>query len=102
MDLSSIPGLVAALNALSGQYVEQQPYSAAPQFDLRRYQAHIRAHTQAIALTLDELPPLGDDARLDRIWRFIAIVFLVHAGLIEAWQDGPDVMVMRRETDREG
>ena len=44
----------------------------------------------------------GEDDRLGRIWRFIAIVFLDHAGLIQVWQDGPDVIVMQREADREG
>ena len=34
-----------------------------PVFDLRRYQRHLQAHASTIALTLDELPPFGEDRR---------------------------------------
>jgi hypothetical protein len=100
--LNAVPGLAEALNSLtSGQDV---PFNWRPSSscDLTRYQRHIQAHIQPFALPLDEIPPLGEDARVDRIWRFVAIVFLAHAGLITIWQDGPEVMVIQRETDGEG
>ena len=50
----------------------------------------------------DEIPPLEDDARRDRIWRFVAIVFMAHAGAIEIWQEGEAIMVMQHVHDREG
>ncbi len=99
LDLSNVPGLLAALSAMSGDSLNIATHEVRVRFDLKGYQAHIQAHIQPIALTLDELPPLNNDFRLDRIGRFIAIIFLAHAGLIEAWQDGPDVMVKQRETD---
>ena len=40
-------------------------------------------------LSLEDIPPLSEDARNDRIWRFIALIFLAHAGVIDIWQDGP-------------
>jgi len=61
-----------------------------------------RAHIERFPVSLDDLPPLIENRRLDRIWRFIAIIFLAHAGLAEVWQDGKDIMVMQREIDREG
>lgn len=102
MDLEAIPGLIEALNNLTAGAQGPTAWQTHSDFDLARYEGHIQAHIGPIALTLDEIPPLGENARLDRIWRFIAIIFLAHAGLIEAWQDGPDVMVMQRETNREG
>jgi hypothetical protein len=72
-------------------------------FDLSRYETHLEAHIGPIEMSFDDLPPLEEDARLDRIWRFIAIIFMAHAGLIEITRDAGAIMVMRKhETDREG
>ncbi len=70
-------------------------------FNLSRYQAHVQAHIRPIAISLEQIPPLSENRRLDRIWRFIAIIFLAHAGIVDVWQDGPNIMVMQRETDTE-
>lgn len=45
------------------------------------------------------IPPLQDDVRLDRVWRFVAAVFLAHAGLIAIEQLGSHVMVSQYETN---
>ncbi len=102
IDLGAVPGLTEALDELSA--VTELPFVYEPRngFDLRRYQAHVRAHIGAIPKTLEEIPPLGDRAKIDRIWRFIAIIFLAHAGVVHVWQDGSTVMVMQCETNREG
>jgi hypothetical protein len=102
LELGTIPGLAVALDSLTAGQDMLLTWQPRGGFDLTRYQSHVQAHIGAVALTLDEIPPLSADARLDRIWRFIAIIFLAHAGLIEAWQDGPVVMVMQREADGEG
>ena len=47
------------------------------------------------------MPPLGENLRKDLIWRFIAVIFLAHAGVVDVWQEGRDVMVIKHETDRE-
>jgi chromatin segregation and condensation protein Rec8/ScpA/Scc1 (kleisin family) len=36
------------------------------------------------------------------VWRFIAVIFLAHEGRVEIVQEGEEIMVMQRETDREG
>lgn len=71
-------------------------------FDLRRYEAHIQAHLRLIPLSLEQIPPLSEDTRLDRVWRFITLIFLAHAGIVQIWQQGDTIMVIPRETDREG
>jgi hypothetical protein len=102
VDLSAIPGLAVALNSLVSEHEVPFAWQRRSNFDLARYESHVQAHIGPMALTLDEIPPLGKDRRLDRIWRFIAIVFLAHAGVLHVWQDGPDVMVIQREADRKG
>jgi len=95
-------GLFAALGAMT-----LDAFSAAiPQlrdgFDLARYQTHIQAHLQTIPINLNQIPPLSENTRLDRVWRFVAVIFLTHAGLIDVRQEGDMILVMQREIDREG
>lgn len=102
IDLRLASGLTEALDGLVQASEPTLAWLPRWSFDLNRYEEHVRSHVGTIALTLDELPPLNNESRLDRIWRFVAIVFLAHAGVIATWQDGPDVMVIQSETDREG
>jgi hypothetical protein len=57
---------------------------------------------QKFPLSLEQIPPLIENARKDLIWRFIAAIFLAHAGIIDIWQDGQDIMVMKHEVNRKG
>ena len=100
-ELEAVPGLIDALNALAGGVELPAVLDQTPRFSLSRYEAHIQAHIGPIALSLDEIPPLSDNRRLDRIWRFIAIIFMAHAGILDVWQEGPTIMVMQRETNPE-
>ena len=96
-----LSGLMNALNQLS-QGSEVHPHHAVMSgFDLKRYQSHVQAHIRRLPVSLRQIPPLSEDARKDLIWRFIAILFLDHAGIIEIWQDGHDIMVMKCEVDTE-
>ncbi len=100
-ELSSVPGLVEALNGLVIGADKTLPWKPNAGFDLKRYESHIQAHIRDFPISLDELPPLEGNARKDRIWRFIAVIFLAHFGLIDIWQDGQNIMVMKRETNGE-
>ena len=100
-DLSAVPGLEEALNSLTVDLAELVPWVPQKGFDLKRYQSHIQAHIQDFPISLEEIPPL-ENTRKDRIWRFIAVIFLAHTGIINIWQDGQKIMVIKREADREG
>ena len=93
--------LCDALSSLETAPVDMAADRIEPVFDLARYQRHLQAHTSPIALTLDELPPLGENRRMSRIGCFIAAVFLAHLGVLRVWQDGPDVMIIQNEANRE-
>ena len=98
--LSAVPGLAEALNGLVGgpDVVAWLPLIREG-FDLKRYQTHLQAHIGPIEVCFDDLPPFGDNARTDRIWRFVALVFMAHAGDIDLWQEGQTIWVMQRGTD---
>jgi hypothetical protein len=103
MDLTSVPGLLEALNELTS-IPELAAWAPLIQgFDLERYEAHLEAHMTGYERRFDDLPPLDENPRLDRIWRFIAVIFMAHAGRIRIRQQGPIILVVRSNgTDAEG
>ena len=101
-DLGAIPGLVDALNGLVTGTDETALWQPSASFDLRRYQTHVEAYIHDFPIGLDKIPSLTEDARKDLIWRFVAIIFMAHAGLVDVWQEGSTIWVMRHEADREG
>jgi len=101
-DLTALPGLADALNGLVAGTNEVVPWHPGTGFDLKRYQSHVEAHIHEFPIGLDEIPALTEDVRNDLIWRFVAIIFMAHAGLVDVWQGGPTIMVMKHETDGEG
>jgi hypothetical protein len=101
-DIASIPGLAEALNSLTLPPAVAALLPLCRGFDLALYERHIQAHIGDTAICFDEIPPLEADLRRDRIWRFVAIIFMAHHGVLEVWQEQEAILVMKRETYREG
>ena len=102
LDLSSVPGLLGALNDLTADLGTEYVPEAKGHFDLNRYQSHIQAHIKHFPIDLADIPDLIEDRRRDLIWRFVATIFLAHVGLIDIWQEDNTIMVQKHEIDREG
>ena len=94
-DLNSVPGLVDALNGLTAGLDACVALELKDKFDLGRYQGHIKSHLEAEPMDLRAIPPLTEDLRLDLIWKFIAAIFLDHAGLVEIYQQDDTIWVMK-------
>jgi Zn finger protein HypA/HybF involved in hydrogenase expression len=102
-ELDAVPGLLAALNDLVGTGDVAAWLPLCKGFDLNRYQKHLQACVRRRPVDFDDIPPIEDNPRLDRIWRFVVVVFMAHGGLIEIEQDGHTIMLRRKdETDNEG
>jgi len=101
-DLNDMPGLVEALNGLTAGLDTGFAVQTHDAFDLGRYERHIQAHMQDYSVNLLDIPPLSENTRKDVIWRFIAVIFLAHTGIVDIRQDGRDIMVIKHETDTEG
>ena len=99
-ELEAFPDLIEALNQLTADSQASMKVESQAQFDLHRYETHIQANVQDFPRCLTDIPPLTKDLRKDIIWRFITIIFLAHSGQIDIWQEGPDVMVTKHETNR--
>jgi hypothetical protein len=98
VDLDSVPGLLDALNRLTEGVSESFEIESRDEFNLKDYEKHIQAYIRDFPLTLVEIPPLNkESARKDLIWRFIAVIFLAHAGIINIWQEGLDIIVKKNE-----
>jgi hypothetical protein len=100
-DLGQIPGLIEALNRLTKDLPVRDWPQPRREFDLARYEAHLQAQVGPIAVAFDQLPPLTEDSRQDRIWRFIALLFLDQAQAVDLWQEGPIILVKQHDPDAE-
>jgi hypothetical protein len=100
-DLSGVPGLLEALNALTAGFEESVAIESRDEFDLKRYESHIQVHIRDLPVSLTEIPALCENPRKDLVWRFIAVIFLAHAAIVDVWQDGQDIMVIKHEANRE-
>ena len=94
-DLNSVPGLIEALNGLTAGLEASVALELRDKFDLGRYQSHITSHVGVEPMDLRKIPPLTEDLRMDLIWKFIAAVFLDHAGLAEIYQQDDTIWVMK-------
>ena len=58
-----------------------------PNFDMDLYRRHILGLVQGCVVNFDGISALVQDARLDRVFRFIAAVFMDQDGLLEIHQE---------------
>ena len=100
-DLSSVPGLVDALNSLTQGMDEKVLVALKARFDLARYQEHIKSHLNLEPVSLREIPPLIDNSRLDLIWTFVAVIFLLQQATVKVRGQDNDIWVMSIEADGE-
>lgn len=101
-DLGTIPGLLSALASLTNSNAELPQLTPQQQIDLRRYEQHVLAQLPQAPFRLVDIDPLGSDARLDRIWCFVAAIFLAHDRQLALEQDGGTIWVNLYEADTEG
>jgi len=94
-DLNSIAGLIDALNGLTTGIDVAIPIELKGKFDLNLYQRHIESFLDTEPTNLREIPPLTENLRLDLVWRFIAAIFLDHAGMINVYQQDQNIWVMK-------
>jgi len=99
VDLAAVPGLLDALNSLTAGLNIAFAIGSRGEFDLKRYESHIKAHLRDFSVSLRNIPPLSENLRKDLIWRFIAVIFLAHAGIVDVQQQQEEILVIKREID---
>jgi hypothetical protein len=95
IDLSLVDGLEDALDRLSIIPELSGFIPLCSGFDLNRYQQHLDACITGNDICFDDLPALEEDARLDRIWRFVTVIFMEHTGTIQLYQENGTIFINR-------
>ena len=104
-DARDIPGLSEALDRMAGMPLPKElirRFLESPEFDLERYRRHVLESIGICEVLFDEIAPLLEDVRRDRIFRFVAAVYMNHEGEIELFQQDEVLVVARNEPDPEG
>jgi len=96
IDFSAVEGLEDAIDELTllPQLAGFIPLCKG--FDLKRYQKHLQAHIGDFEVCFDDIPQLEEDTRLDRIWRFVAVIFMEHLGTMELYQKDEVIYIKRK------
>lgn len=105
IELDTVPGLTEALDGFVNTPIPLEVlrgFAARSDFDLEGYQQHIVAHLGRFTTTFDAIPALIDNSHRDRIFRFIAMIFLAHAGRIELSQEGDRILMRKHEAYQQG
>jgi hypothetical protein len=71
-----------------------------PEFDLKDAEEHLLRHVTTEGVDIRALPPLVENPKLDIIFKFVAAIFLRHAGLIHLDQPDPETIFVSRTTIR--
>jgi hypothetical protein len=102
--LDSVPGFVDALTEFLGAFGNEQHREAfgRDSFRMEAYREAIRMSLLGHAIQFDAIPPLHQDARRDRIRRFITLVFMEHERELTLTQYGNQILVGAYEADIEG
>jgi len=97
-DLEVVPGLVEALDGfIESDQAETTGFISESwdQYDFGAYRSHLLAGLGWSPVLFSELIPLAGDARQDRIWRFMTLLFMDQAREIDLSQHGQDLLVRR-------
>jgi len=102
--LDSIPGLEMALNEFIGtaEPIRFAAFRGEHPFDMEEYRKAILAHLQDFNVLFSRLPKICDDLRLDRIWRFVTLIYMEQVQEVHLSQCGGDIWVIRHEAYNEG
>jgi len=86
--LADAPGLLDDLDQAVGLEIPKGLLDVAKRarFDMHAYQKHIRELVAGCIVHFEGIAQLVDDRRLDRIFRFITIIFMAHRGELEITQ----------------
>jgi ribosomal protein L37AE/L43A len=99
-ELGAVPGLVEALEALSGTPDPEWVRWVRETFDLKRYERALLRRLGPEPVPLERLVDEHAD-RLERVWRVVAAVFLAQSGAVHLEQHHHTIRVSRREADGE-
>ena len=97
-NLESIPSLLEDLDLFVHQGSQDIPscgFEPKQEFSLECYREHILSNLGWGVVSFSGIPPIGEQTRSDRAWRFITLVFMQNDREIDLIQEGDDIWVQR-------
>jgi len=104
--LADLPGLEGQLDRCINTAVPIAVFrddAGLPPFGMDQYRQHILELVSGCVVRFEGMSKVIQDARLDRIYRFITVVFMEHDGAVVLKQeDGGEILIEENEAHREG
>jgi hypothetical protein len=101
LNLGEIAGLTEALDAMVFYPIPKEfliSMAKSEDFKLEHYKSHIlQSLRETYEILFDDISPLIDNTRKDRVFRFITLIFMSQWGDVELIQCGDKVMVEKIE-----
>ncbi|MDY6839474.1 MAG: hypothetical protein SWH78_16030 [Thermodesulfobacteriota bacterium] len=97
-NLEAIPGLIDDLNDFVGPRSVQMlglAVNADGGFRMEDYRKHILSLLGPGEVCFSDITPLVDDNRLDRVWRFVSLIFMQNDNEVRVGQYGRDLLIER-------
>ena len=73
-------------------------YLKSNDFDIKKYKNHILSYLKGYEILFDKIPPLIENIRKDKIFRFITLIFMVHNKEIILTQYNDKILVEKVES----
>ena len=96
--LESIPSFFQDLNDFiqtGSAEMAQLSNNIKPEFRIKDYRKHIQSILSWDAVLFSDITPLNEDCRMDKIWRFITLIFMENDHEVELTQYGSNILVQR-------
>lgn len=100
--LESLPGLLHDLDSFVGLSEGTATILALEEddhFNLEAYQVHISSSLGWSPVRFSDIPHLTDNQRLDKVRRFITLLFMAQDREVCLSQSGPDILIQRRQNE---
>jgi hypothetical protein len=97
-NLESIHGLLEDLDCFvqqGSQDVTLCGFEPKQEFSMAGYREHILSNLNWGRVSFSGIPPIGEESRRDRAWRFITLIFMQTDREIELTQEGDNIWVQR-------
>ena len=103
--LKMIAGLESELDAFVGLPIPKEVLArmlGRSDFDMEQYRQHILELVEGCVVRFSGISQLVDDARADRVFRFITVVFMEHQGEVVLSEEAGDIRIRENEAHSKG
>jgi hypothetical protein len=101
-NLESINGLLDDLDIFVQQGSEDATacgFEPKQKFSMAQYRDHILASLGCGAVSFAGIPPISEESRRDKAWRFITLVFMQSDRMVDLIQEGDNIWVQRLQNE---